>query len=149
METSGETYASADVAEMTEDESARFLETVFAEDLARNRLRTNRSLWRRFPMIRNAHCVMDNVVLLGDAKSTAHFSIGSGTKLAMEDALALFEAFRDTSGIAGALAAFETGRREDVQRIQHAADVSLVWFEHVDRFGTMDPTQFPFRLRTR
>ena len=88
-------------------------------------------------------------MLLGDAKATAHFSIGSGTKLAMEDAIALFEAFRSNAGVATALAAFEHGRRDEVERIQHAADVSLVWFEHVRRFWNMDPTQFAFGLMTR
>ena len=101
-------------------------------------------------MIRNARSVMDNVVLLGDAKSTAHFSIGSGTKLAMEDAIALFEAFpgeRQRHRRAARL----RGRRARTRSsaLQHAADVSLVWFEHVDRFWNMDPTQFAFGLMTR
>ena len=149
METSADTYERAELAAMNEEESARFLETVFAEDLGSHRLVVNRSSWRRFPMIRNARCVMGNVVLLGDAKATAHFSIGSGTKLAMEDAIALFEAFRANSGVGAALQAFETGRKEEVERLQHAADVSLVWFEHVGRFWNMDPTQFAFGLMTR
>ncbi len=149
METSADTYDRAGLAEMDEQQSARFLEAVFAEDLGSHRLVVNRSTWRRFPMIRNARCVMNNVVLLGDAKATAHFSIGSGTKLAMEDAIALFEAFRASAGVPAALHAFETGRKEDVERLQHAADVSLVWFEHVGRFWNMDPTQFAFGLMTR
>jgi anthraniloyl-CoA monooxygenase len=92
-------------------------------------------------MIRNARWVKDNIVLLGDAKATAHFSIGSGTKLAMEDAIALFE--RCKAGghdVEAALAHYEHGRREEVEKTQHAADVSLVWFEHVDRFWDFDPT---------
>src|SRR5271163_810157 len=149
METDDETFARAGLAAMDEAQSARFLEGVFAEDLDGHRLLTNRSMWRRFPMIRNARCVMDNVVLLGDAKATAHFSIGSGTKLAMEDAIALFESFQSNPAIPAALHAFETGRREEVERLQHAADVSLVWFEHVGRFWNMDPTQFAFGLMTR
>ena len=149
METSAETYEKSGLDAMSEDESARFLEAIFAADLDGHPLLTNRSLWRRFPMIRNAHCVMGNLVLLGDAKSTAHFSIGSGTKLAMEDAIALFEAFAVNPEVGPALAAFEAGRREGVERIQHAADVSLVWFEHVDRFWQMDPVQFAFGLMTR
>ena len=111
---------------------------------------TNRSVWRRFPMLRNARWTMGNVVLLGDAKSTAHFSIGSGTKLAMEDAIALHASFhRHTEGVPAALAQFETARRLDVEKTQHAADVSLVWFEHVRRFWHMDPTQFAFGVMTR
>jgi anthraniloyl-CoA monooxygenase len=149
METSAESYDRAGLAEMTEAQSASFLEGVFAEDLGGHKLITNRSTWRRFPMIRNARSTMGNVVLLGDAKSTAHFSIGSGTKLAMEDAIALFEAFRAHPATPEALAAFEAGRREEVERVQHAADVSLVWFEQLGRFWTMDPTQFAFGLMTR
>ncbi len=91
------------------------------------------------------------MVLIGDAKATAHFSIGSGTKLAMEDGIALFEAFRATGGrnVAAALAEFEARRRDEVEKTQHSADVSLVWFEHVDRFWNMDPTRFAFGLMTR
>ena len=102
-------------------------------------------------MIRNARYAMDGrVVLLGDAKSTAHFSIGSGTKLAMEDAIGLHQALVAKDGdIAAALAHFETARREEVEKTQHSADVSLVWFEHVKRFWDMDPLRFSFGLMTR
>jgi len=122
---------------------------VFAEELAGHRLITNRSLWRQFPMIRCERWVKGNTVLLGDAKATAHFSIGSGTKLAMEDAIALHQAFRAGGDVAACLARFETGRREDVEKTQHAADVSLVWFEHVKRFWEMDATRFAFGVMTR
>lgn len=149
MEVSADTFERAGLAQMDEQQSARFLERVFAEDLGSHKLLVNRSLWRRFPMIRNARWAMDNVVLLGDAKATAHFSIGSGTKLAMEDAIALYEAFHANTNVADALQAFETNRKDEVERLQHAADVSLVWFEHVDRFWSMDPTQFTFGLMTR
>ena len=100
-------------------------------------------------MIRNKRWVMGNKVLLGDAKATAHFSIGSGTKLAMEDAIALYEAFRREPSVEGALSLYETGRREEVEKTQHAADVSLVWFEHVARFWDFDPVQFAFGVMTR
>src|SRR5689334_8548514 len=81
----------------------------------------------------------------------AHFSIGSGTKLAMEDAIALYEAFRATGGedVKRALAHFEAERRLEVEKTQHSADVSLVWFEHLRRFWDMDPTRFAFGLMTR
>src|SRR3546814_17654629 len=110
---------------MDEAASARFLEGVFAEELAGHRLITNRSIWRNFPTIRNARCIKDNVVLLGDAKGTAHFSIGSGPKLAMEAAIALYEAFLTTGDVAGALRRFETGSREGVGKTLHPADGSL------------------------
>jgi anthraniloyl-CoA monooxygenase len=150
IETDPGAYERAGIGEMTEAQSAEYIEGVFAEELEGHRLITNRSLWRNFPMIRNARWVKDNIVLLGDAKATAHFSIGSGTKLAMEDAIALFEAFKaQGDDVAGALGRFERDRREDVEKTQHAADVSLVWFEHLARFWGYDPTKFAFGLMTR
>ncbi len=149
IETDPGTFARAGLDHMDEEASARFLEGVFAEELAGHPLITNRSLWRQFPMIRSKRWVKGNVVLMGDAKGTAHFSIGAGTKLAMEDSIALFDAFRAKGAVKEALASYETDRREEVERTQHAADVSLVWFEHVDRFWDMDPRQFAFGLMTR
>ena len=151
METDPETFKRAGLDKLDEAASARFLEDVFAKELAGHKLITNRSVWRNFPTIRCERWTADNVVLLGDAKATAHFSIGSGTKLAMEDAIALYEAFRTTDGrdVATALKQFETQRRDEVEKTQHSADVSLVWFEHVKRFWDMDPTRFAFGLMTR
>ncbi len=100
-------------------------------------------------MIRCARWTRGNIVLLGDAKATAHFSIGCGTKLAMEDAIALRDALRGAGSVAEGLARFESGRREEVEKTQHAADVSLVWFEHVRRFWSMHPTRFAFGVMTR
>jgi anthraniloyl-CoA monooxygenase len=150
LETDPETFERAGLGAMDEAQSAAFMEEVFREELQGHRLITNRSLWRRFPMIRCRRWVKDNIVLIGDAKSTAHFSIGSGTKLAMEDAIALHRAFRAKGlDVGAALQHFETTRREEVEKTQHAADVSLVWFEHVDRFWDFDPTRFAFGLMTR
>jgi anthraniloyl-CoA monooxygenase len=150
LETDPKTFERAGLEAMSEAESAAFMEDVFREELQGHRLVTNRSLWRRFPMIRCKRWVKDNVVLMGDAKSTAHFSIGSGTKLAMEDAIALHRSFHAKGlDVAAALAHYETTRREEVEKTQHAADVSLVWFEHVDRFWDFDPRRFAFGLMTR
>lgn len=151
LETDPETFAAARLDQMSEAQSTQFLEHVFKDELQGHRLIANRSIWRQFPTIRNKHCTMDGrVVLLGDAKSTAHFSIGSGTKLAMEDAISLHDSFTRSKGdIAAALADFEFGRREEVEKTQHAAEVSLVWFEHVKRFLNLDPVQFAFGLMTR
>jgi anthraniloyl-CoA monooxygenase len=149
LETDPETFARAGLDAMNEEQSARFLEDVFAEDLQGHRLLINRSNWRRFPAIKCGNWVKDNIVLLGDAKASAHFSIGSGTKLAMEDAIALHQAFRAGGDVATCLKRFESARREDVEKIQHAADVSLVWFEHVKRFWHFNPTQFAFGVMTR
>lgn len=125
------------------------MENIFGSFLDGHKLLTNRSMWRRFPMIRNKRWVKGNRVLLGDAKATAHFSIGSGTKLAMEDAIALADAMQAAPTLAHALDTYERGRREEVEKTQHAADVSLVWFEHVDRFWHFDPVQFAFGVMTR
>ncbi|TCZ58696.1 bifunctional salicylyl-CoA 5-hydroxylase/oxidoreductase [Roseicella aquatilis] len=149
METDPETFARAGLEGMGETESARFLEGIFAEELQGHRLLTNRSHWRRFPQIRCGRWTRGNLVLIGDAKASAHFSIGSGTKLAMEDAIALHGAFRAGGSVAQCLARYESDRREDVEKTQHAADVSLVWFEHVRRFWRMHPTRFAFGLMTR
>jgi anthraniloyl-CoA monooxygenase len=151
IETDPHTFARAGLDKLDEQASARFVEDLFAKELGGHRIITNRSVWRNFPSIRCERWVAGNVVLIGDAKATAHFSIGSGTKLAMEDAIALYEAFRATGGrdVGAALSRFETMRRDEVEKTQHSADVSLVWFEHVDRFWDMDPTRFAFGLMTR
>ncbi|MBQ0823926.1 bifunctional salicylyl-CoA 5-hydroxylase/oxidoreductase [Microvirga sp. HBU67558] len=149
FETDPETFERAGLKDRSEAESAALMEKIFGWFLGGHRILTNRSIWRNFPMIRSKRWVMGNKVLLGDAKASAHFSIGSGTKLAMEDAIALYEAFRREPGVEGALSLYETGRREEVEKTQHAADVSLVWFEHVARFWDFDPVQFAFGVMTR
>jgi anthraniloyl-CoA monooxygenase len=149
FETDPETFERAGLGQKTEAESAALMEEIFGWFLQSHKILTNRSIWRNFPMIRNKRWVLGNKVLLGDAKASAHFSIGSGTKLAMEDAIALYEAFRRDRSVAGALSIYETGRREEVEKTQHAADVSLVWFEHVARFWDFDPVQFAFGVMTR
>jgi anthraniloyl-CoA monooxygenase len=125
------------------------LERVFAEELAGHRLIANRSIWRNFPTIVNRTWVMGNAVLVGDAKATAHFSIGSGTKLAMEDSIALYESLKAAPAVKDALARYDTARREEVEKTQHAANVSLAWFEHMKRYWGMDPLQFAFGVMSR
>ena len=125
------------------------IEQIFAEELDGHALIANRSLWRHFPMIRNASWVKDNIVLLGDAKATAHFSIGSGTKLAMEDAGALLDAMREGGDVATQLHHYEQMRRDEVGRLQHSADVSLKWFEIMARHWQLEPEQFAFGVMTR
>ncbi len=149
LEMDPETFANAGLEGMNEAESAAFLEGVFAEELQGHRLITNRSTWRQFPTITCGRWVKDNIVLLGDAKASAHFSIGSGTKLAMEDAIGLHQAFRAGGDVPTCLHRYETDRREDVEKTQHAANVSLVWFEHVKRFWDFSPTRFAFGVMTR
>ena len=134
---------------LSEQQSADRMAEIFGWFLDGHPLLINRSMWRNFPMIRSQRWVKDNMVLLGDAKATAHFSIGSGTKLAMEDAIALADAMAQAPTVDAALQTYEHGRREEVEKTQHAADVSLVWFEHVDRFWDFDPVQFAFGVMTR
>ena len=131
------------------DQHIPLLESIFAEELEGHRLLPNRSIWRQFPMIRNETWVKDNLVLLGDAKATAHYSIGSGTKLAMEDAIALLEAMRATECVECALHRYEEERRDEVGKTQHGADVSLQWFEAMDRHWCLDPEQFAFGVMSR
>ncbi len=151
FETDPETFAKAGLDKCDEPQTAAFFEKLFADELAGHKLLLNRSMWRNFPAIRCAKWTHKNAVIMGDAKATAHFSIGSGTKLAMEDAIALYESFKATGGsnVPAALTHYETTRREEVEKIQHSADVSLVWFEHVKRFWDMEPTRFAFGLMTR
>src|SRR5881628_1643614 len=149
IETNADTWERSGFGGMDEAQMLRALELLFADELAGHRLIANRSLWRNFPNIRNSTWVMDKVVLVGDAKATAHFSIGSGTKLAMEDAIALFDSLRSEGGVRGALALYDSQRREDVEKTQHAADVSLAWFENMHRYWGMDPPQFAFGVMSR
>jgi anthraniloyl-CoA monooxygenase len=140
-----------------EDEraTADYVERLFAEELRgpggrAARVLTNRSHWRNFPTISCATWHHDNVVLLGDAAHTAHFTIGSGTKLALEDAIGLHAALlAHADAPRAALPAYEAARREEAERIQHSANVSLVFFENVRRFWHMDPVQFNFALMSR
>ncbi|MGC1558950.1 MAG: bifunctional salicylyl-CoA 5-hydroxylase/oxidoreductase [Bradyrhizobium sp.] len=149
FETDPETFKRAGLGGLDEKQSAARMAEIFGWFLEGHPVLTNRSMWRNFPMIRSKRWVRDNMVLIGDAKATAHFSIGSGTKLAMEDAIALADAMHRAPNIAAALQRYEQGRREEVEKTQHAADVSLVWFEHVDRFWDFDPVQFAFGVMTR
>ena len=149
FETDPQTFERAGLRGLSEKQSADRMAEIFGWFLDGHQLLTNRSMWRNFPMIRSKRWVKDNMVLLGDAKATAHFSIGSGTKLAMEDAIALADAMHRAPTLEQALKLYESGRREEVEKTQHAADVSLVWFEHVDRFWDFDPVQFAFGVMTR
>jgi anthraniloyl-CoA monooxygenase len=149
VETTGETWQRAGLEDASEADTVAYCTELYRDFLDNHQIVTNRSLWRNFPMIRCKSWVRDNLVLMGDAAHTAHFSIGSGTKLAMEDAIALYHEFERTDDVKAALASYDKNRRDEVERLQHAADVSLAWFEHVERYWDMDPTQFVFSLMSR
>jgi anthraniloyl-CoA monooxygenase len=135
---------------MEEAESLQACEALFAAELRGHRLMSNRSLWTSFLLVRNESWHRGNVVLLGDAAHTAHFSIGSGTKLAMEDAIALAQAFlRHPRDLERALVDYELERQPVVERFQQAAGESAAYFSRVERYAHMDPMPFAFNLLTR
>jgi anthraniloyl-CoA monooxygenase len=150
VETTDAAWRAAGLENATEEDTIRFCEELFADELDGHRLQSNRSIWRQFPVIRNEKWHHGNVVLLGDAAHTAHFSIGSGTKLAMEDAIALTVALTShTNDVSAALRAYEAERRAVVDSLQRAAQVSLQWFEETERYMNDHPLQFAFNLLTR
>ncbi|HET9718835.1 MAG TPA: bifunctional salicylyl-CoA 5-hydroxylase/oxidoreductase [Solirubrobacteraceae bacterium] len=126
------------------------LEILFAQALEGRRLQSNQSRWINFTTVRNRRWSAGNVVLVGDAAHTAHFSIGSGTKLAMEDATALAWALREhADDMEAALSSYEAERRPVVESTQRAAQGSLEWFEGVGRYVEQPRLQFAFNLLTR
>ncbi|MEM1176903.1 MAG: FAD-dependent monooxygenase [Acidobacteriota bacterium] len=135
----------------SEEETIEFCQALFADHLGSHRLFGNRSIWRQFPTVRCRTWRHDNVVLVGDAAHTAHFSIGSGTKLAMEDAIALAETFGrfGLDDVAGALEEYEENRWVDVLKLQKAAQTSLEWFENSSRYLDQTPERLTFNLMTR
>jgi anthraniloyl-CoA monooxygenase len=145
-----DTWRRAGLDELDEDESLAFCERLFARDLVGHELLSNRSLWTSFPKVTNATWHRGRVVLLGDAAHTAHFSIGSGTKLAMEDAIALRDALVARSwDVGAALADYELARRPIVERTQEAASESAAFFTRVASYAGLEPIQFAFNLLTR
>jgi anthraniloyl-CoA monooxygenase len=150
VETLTSTWERAGLADATEEESMAFCEELFAEELAGHRLMSNRSLWTSFVTLRCESWHRGNVVLAGDAAHTAHFTIGSGTKLAMEDAIALSQAL-DLHGedLERALTDYELERQPAVERLQEAALESATYFENVGRYGSFEPLRFAFNLLTR
>jgi anthraniloyl-CoA monooxygenase len=150
VETTDEAFRKSGLGIEDEQATAAYVERLFAAELLGAKVLTNRSHWRNFPTIACASWHHGNVVLLGDAAHTAHFTIGSGTKLAMEDAIALHASLlQHADNPRAALPAYEAARREEAERIQHSANVSLVFFENVHRFWHMDPVQFNFALMSR
>ena len=149
VEAREETWRAAGMDRATEAVTIAFCERLFAEELTGYPLLSNRSIWRNFPTIRNERWSHGNLVLVGDAAHTAHFSVGSGTKLAMEDAIALAQALRDHAAIPDALAAYESARRPGVESVQRAALASLEWFEDTERYMDVEPLEFAFTLLTR
>jgi anthraniloyl-CoA monooxygenase len=149
VETNERAWRGLGLDRATEEDSLAMCEELFSDLLDGHRLIGNRSLWIDFVTVRNATWRHENVVLLGDAAHTAHFSIGSGTKLAMEDAIALAWAFREGCDVPTALAGYEAERKPIVESTQRAAQGSLEWFEGIERYMGQEPRIFAFNLLTR
>jgi anthraniloyl-CoA monooxygenase len=150
VETTEDTWRAAGLDQAGESESIAFCQDLFAPELDGHKLLSNRSLWISFVTVRCQSWHHDNVVLVGDAAHTAHFTIGSGTKLAMEDAVALGQALqRHPADLEAAFTDYELERQPVVERFQEAARDSASWFENVRRYDGFDPVQFACNLLTR
>ncbi|MCL1627478.1 bifunctional salicylyl-CoA 5-hydroxylase/oxidoreductase [Roseibaca sp. V10] len=148
------TYDAFGFEHMTKEDSIATCELIFRDHLGGHSLMSNAghvrgSAWIRFPRVLCERWSKDNIVLLGDAAATAHFSIGSGTKLALESAIALAELVHTQPDLQSAFAKYESERRLQVLRLQSAARNSLEWFEQVERYLHMDPVQLNYSLLTR
>ena len=150
VECDAATWHNAGFASMDEDVSRQYCERVFAPDLSGHPLISNRSLWRNFPLLSNTRWSAGNVVLIGDALRTGHFSIGSGTRLAFDDAIALDRALLDAGDdIPALLAAFERERRPVVEKLVAAANASSFWYERMADKMAMSPVALAYEYMTR
>jgi 2-polyprenyl-6-methoxyphenol hydroxylase-like FAD-dependent oxidoreductase len=143
------TWKSAGLDAMSDDQRRSLMEKVFAPELAGDPLIDNRSIWRNFPVVTNKTWSVGNVVLIGDALMSAHFSIGSGTRLSMDDAVALFEAVHQTSNVPAAIARFEEIRRPLREQFGAAAEKSFNWYERLEEVMRQDPIDFVYDFLTR
>jgi anthraniloyl-CoA monooxygenase len=149
VECDPETWDKAGFERMSDEDTRAYLGEVFAEDLQGRKLLSNNSKWINFLLVKNKNWFFENVVLIGDALHTAHFSIGSGTKLAMEDAIALAESFQQNTNVSDALTHFTETRRPVILDYQAAAFESMLWFENAARYMHLNPLELAFSLMTR
>ncbi|MFC6723671.1 FAD-dependent monooxygenase, partial [Halobium palmae] len=143
------TWANARLDERSEEAYLAYLEDVFADHLDGHELLSQRDKWRTFTTVRNDSWRHENVVLLGDAAHTAHYSIGSGTTIALEDAIGLADAFDSRGDVGSALSAYESGRRPVSESLQRAAERSRLHFEQIRRFFGLEGVQFALHHLTR
>jgi 2-polyprenyl-6-methoxyphenol hydroxylase-like FAD-dependent oxidoreductase len=144
------TFARAGFAAMGEDETRAVCERAFADALDGHKLISNKSVWRQFPWIANERWSWRNMVLVGDALRTAHFSIGSGTRLAIEDAIALVKVLDEHPGdVPAGLAAYEAARRPIVEKLVNASKTSAAWYERFPEHMRLEPLDFAFSYITR
>ncbi len=143
------TWENADFEKMNADQTLDYLGEVFAKDLNGHQLLSNNSKWINFLLVKTRNWFFENVALIGDALHTAHFSIGSGTKLAMEDAIALAESFQQTANVAEALTHFTQTRKPVIEDYQSAAFESMCWFENAASYMHLSPVELAYVLMTR
>lgn len=149
VECDADTWTRAGFPTMSDEQTLAYVERVFARDLAGNKLLSNNSKWINFVLVKNANWHTANVGLLGDALHTAHFSIGSGTKLAMEDAIALKQCFDQTPEPGKALPRFQELRKPVIEDYQAAAYESMIWFEQARDYLHLSPVELAYSLMKR
>jgi anthraniloyl-CoA monooxygenase len=149
VECDPQTWSNAGFAGMSDEDMRAFLCNVFARDLNGQSLLSNNSKWINFLLVKNARWYFENVALLGDALHTAHFSIGSGTKLAMEDAIALASCFTNGQSTREALQEFENNRKPVIEEYQAAAYESMLWFENAKDHMHLPPVELAYSLMMR
>ena len=154
IECSQDTFDKFGFGEMSQQDSIKICEDIFKNHLQGHSLMTNAthirgSAWLRFPRVLCKKWYHENIVLLGDASATAHFSIGSGTKLALESAVALAEHIHSEDNLQNAFERYQEDRLLEVLRLQSAARNSLEWFEQVERYLALDPVQLNYSMLTR
>jgi anthraniloyl-CoA monooxygenase len=150
FECSDETWQKFNFEVTNEEDTITKISAIFKAELDGHSLISNKSHWRQFPHVTNENWYHKNIVLLGDAKATAHYSIGSGTKLAMDSAIGLFDAvLANPNDVQAAFQHYDKTRRNTVEMIQHAALVSLDWFENMNRHNQHPFYQFAFGCMTR
>jgi len=149
IECDQETWENAGFSAMSDDETRDYLERVFEQDLDGQPLLSNNSKWINFLLVKNEKWFFENVVMIGDALHTAHFSIGSGTKLAMEDAIALHQCLETTAKVEDALSKFESIRKPVIEEYQAAAFESMRWFEKAQQYMDRSPIELAYALMIR
>ena len=150
IEVDPETWRRAGLDQASEEESRRYCAEAFRPELGSNELLGNRSLWFEAHIFDNEHWSHDNIVLVGDALRTVHFSLGSGTRMAMQDAIALSTALNQhPTDISKTLSAFESARRPSSSNFQNAAEKSLDWYENVADKLHLDPVAFAYDYMCR
>jgi anthraniloyl-CoA monooxygenase len=150
VECEAATWQRAGFASMSENESRAYCEALFRVELGGHELLSNKSNWLNFKVVQNKHWVHENIVLIGDALRTVHFSIGSGTRTALEDAIALAQSFStQDSDVTAALSAFEANRRPSSDALLDVASRSLDWYEHYSDILHLNPFDFAYDYMTR